>query len=38
MEITEIGRYKLSFDAARFSIECPLGTAKGPLTLIGASI
>ncbi|QIB53089.1 hypothetical protein G3M63_04300 [Pseudomonas sp. OIL-1] len=28
MEITNIGRYKLSFDATQFSIECPLGTAK----------
>ncbi len=28
MEITEIGRCKLSFDATQFSIECPLGTAK----------
>ena len=28
MDITEVGRYKLRFDAARFSIECPLGTAK----------
>lgn len=28
MKITEVVRYKLSFDATRFSIECPLGTAR----------
>jgi hypothetical protein len=28
MDITNVGRYKLNFDAISFNIECPLGTAK----------
>lgn len=28
MKVTEIGRYKLSFDPHRFTVLCPLGTAK----------
>lgn len=28
MQIELVGRYKLSFDSSRFSVECPLGTDK----------
>lgn len=28
MEITALGRYKLSFDSSKFSVVCPLGRAK----------
>lgn len=28
MEVTEVGRYKLSFDAERFTVQCPIGTTK----------
>lgn len=28
MKVTDVGRYKLSFNSKHFSVECPLGTAK----------